>query len=137
MIVVVILPPVFVPVTVYVAWGVTAVGVPLSAPSEEAIDSPAGSDGDTDHVVTVPPVVVGVVVFIVVPFVKVNELGLYVMEVGATSLTTIVRVAVSVPAVLVAVTVYVEEDATAVGVPLMVPFAVFKDKPEGSDGETE
>ena len=137
MIVVVILPPVFVPVTVYVACGVTAVGVPLSAPSEEAMDSPAGSDGDTDHVVTVPPVVVGVVVFIVVPFVKVNELGLYVMEVGATSLTTIVRVAVSVPAVLVAVTVYVEEDATAVGVPLMVPFAVFKDKPEGSDGETE
>lgn len=75
MIVVVILPPVFVPVTVYVAWGVTAVGVPLSAPSEEAMDSPAGSEGETDHVVTVPPVVVGVVVFIVVPFVNVKELG--------------------------------------------------------------
>ncbi len=70
------------------------------------MDNPAGSDGETDHVVTVPPVVVGVVVFIVVPFVSVKELGLYVMEVGATSLTTIVRVAVSVPAVLVAVTVY-------------------------------
>ena len=54
----------------------TAVGVPLSAPSEEAMDKPAGSDGDTDHVVTVPPVVVGVVVFIVVPFVNVKELGL-------------------------------------------------------------
>ena len=115
----------------------TAVGVPLSAPSEAAIESPAGSDGDTDHVVTVPPVVVGVVVFIVVPFVNVKELGLYVMDVGATSLTTMVRVAVSVPAVLVAVTVYVEEEATTVGVPLMVPFAVFKDRPEGSDGETE
>ena len=87
--------------------------------------------------VTVPPVVVGVVVFIVVPFVNVNELGVYVMDVGATSLTTIVRVAVSVPAVLVAVTVYDDEEDTAVGVPLMVPFPVFRDKPEGSDGETE
>ncbi len=101
------------------------------------MDSPAGSDGETDHVVTVPPVVVGVVVFIVVPFVNVKELGLYVMEVGATSLTTIVRVAVSVPAVLVAVTVYDAEEATAVGVPLMVPFTVFNVNPEGSEGETE
>jgi hypothetical protein len=101
------------------------------------MDSPAGSDGETDHVVTVPPVVVGVVVFIVVPFVSVKELGLYVMEVGATSLTTIVRVAVSVPAVLVAVTVYDAEEATAVGVPLMVPVTVFKINPEGSEGETE
>lgn len=115
----------------------TAVGVPLSAPSEEAIDSPAGSEGETDQVVTVPPVVVGVVVFIVVPLVNVKELGLYVIEVGATSLTTIVRVAVSVPAVLVAVTVYEDDEATAVGVPLMVPFPVFKDKPEGSEGEIE
>ena len=59
------------------------------------------------------------------------------MDVGATSLTTIVRLAVSVPAVFVAVTVYEEEEATAVGVPLMVPFAVFRVKPEGSDGEIE
>jgi hypothetical protein len=44
---------------------------------------------------------------------------------------------VSVPAVLVAVTVYDAEEATAVGVPLMVPFTVFKVKPEGSEGETE
>jgi hypothetical protein len=101
------------------------------------MERPPGRDGDTDHVVTVPPVVEGVVVFIVVPFVSVKELGLYVIEVGATSLTTIVRVAVSVPAVLVAVTVYDAEEATAVGVPLMVPFTVFKVKPEGSEGETE
>ena len=52
-------------------------------------------------------------------------------------MTTIVRLAVSVPAVFVAVTVYEEEEATAVGVPLMVPFAVFRVKPEGSDGEIE
>ena len=53
----------------------TAVGVPLMVPFEVSSDKPAGSDGDTDHVVTVPPVVVGVVVFIVVPFVNVKELG--------------------------------------------------------------
>lgn len=40
------------------------------------MDKPAGSDGETVHVVTVPPVVVGVVVVIAVPFVKVNEFGL-------------------------------------------------------------
>ena len=51
-------------------------GVPLIAPSDEAIDRPGGRDGDTDHVVTVPPVVDGVVVVIAVPFVNVKELGL-------------------------------------------------------------
>ena len=59
------------------------------------------------------------------------------IDVGATSLTTIVRLAVSVPAVFVAVTVYWAEAATAVGVPLMVPVAVFRFRPEGSEGETE
>ena len=70
------LPPVLVPVTVYVAEEVTAVGVPLMAPSDEANERPAGSEGETDQDVTVPPVVVGVVVVMAVPLVKVNELGL-------------------------------------------------------------
>ena len=69
------------------------------------MDKPAGSDGDTDHVVTVPPMVVGVVVVIAVPFVNVNEFGLYAKEDGVISLTTMVTVAVSLPPVLVAVTV--------------------------------
>jgi len=55
---------------------VTDVGVPLIAPVEESRASPAGSPGDTDHVVTVPPEEVGVAVVIAVPFVSVNELGL-------------------------------------------------------------
>ena len=46
------------------------------APSEDARERPAGSDGDIDHVVTVPPVVVGVVVVMAVPFVNVNVFGL-------------------------------------------------------------
>ena len=56
----------------------TAVGVPLIAPVDESKDKPAGSEGDTDHEVMVPPLTVGVVVVIAVPLVSENELGLYV-----------------------------------------------------------
>lgn len=59
----------FVPVTVYTADEDTAVGVPLSAPSEEAKESPAGRGGEMVHDVTVPPLEVGVTVVINVPFV--------------------------------------------------------------------
>ena len=55
---------------------VTAVGVPLIAPVEESKDNPAGSEGETDHDVMVPPLAVGVVVVIAVPFVRVKEFGL-------------------------------------------------------------
>ena len=53
------------------------------------------------------------------------------------SLTTIVTLAVSVPPVLVAVIVYVADDVTAVGVPLIEPVDVSRAKPAGSDGDTE
>ena len=72
----VVLPPVLVAVTVYVAEDVTAVGVPLMAPVEESRESPAGSDGETDQEVTFPPLEVGVTVVMAVPFVKVNVFGL-------------------------------------------------------------
>ena len=48
---------------------------------------PAGSDGETDHDVGVPPLVVGVAVVINVPFVNVSELDGYVIVEGAISLT--------------------------------------------------
>jgi len=54
---------------------VIAVGVPLMAPVEESKLRPAGTDGEIDHEVAVPPPVVGVTVVIVVPFVRVSELG--------------------------------------------------------------
>ena len=82
-----------------------AVGVPEMAPVEESRDRPAGSDGETDHEMTVPPLVVGVTVVIAVPFVNVSELGEYVMVDGAMSLTWMVTVAVLLPPELVAVTV--------------------------------
>ena len=55
---------------------VTAVGVPEMAPVDESSDKPAGSEGETDHVVMVPPLAVGVTVVIAVPLVSVNESGL-------------------------------------------------------------
>ena len=68
-------------------------------------DNPAGRDGETDQDVTGPPLADGVTAVIAVPFVNVKELGLYEIEEGATSLTTIVTVAVSLPPVLEAVIV--------------------------------
>ena len=53
---------------------VTAVGVPPIAPVDESNDKPAGSDGETDHEVIVPPFAVGVTVVMAVPLVSVNEL---------------------------------------------------------------
>ena len=55
---------------------VTADGVPLMAPVVESSDRPDGSDGETDHEVMVPPLIVGGTVVMAVPFVKVNESGL-------------------------------------------------------------
>jgi hypothetical protein len=46
------------------------------APVEESRDSPAGSDGETDHEVIVPPPMVGVNVVIAVPFSNVTEVEL-------------------------------------------------------------
>ena len=83
----------------------TAVGVPLIAPVVPSNDKPAGSVGKTDHDVMVPPLIVGVAVVIAVSLVSVKLLGLYDKEDGAMSLTTIVRVAVSLPPVSPAVTV--------------------------------
>ena len=54
----------------------TAEGVPEMAPVEESRESPAGSEGETDQVVMVPPLEVGVTVVMAVPFVKVKEFGL-------------------------------------------------------------
>ena len=82
-----------------------AVGVPLIAPVTESRVRPVGSDGDTDHDVIAPPLTVGVTVVIGVPIVSVNEFGLYAKVDGATSFTSMVTVAESVPPVLVAVMV--------------------------------
>ena len=72
----VVLPPVLLAVIVYVAEEVMASGVPEMAPVEESMDNPDGSEGETDHEVTAPPLELGVTVVIAVPLVSVNELGL-------------------------------------------------------------
>ena len=48
-----------------------------------------------------------------------------------------VTVVVSLPPVLLAVTVYVAEEVIAVGVPLIAPVVVEKESPDGSDGEID
>ena len=130
------LPPVLLAVMVYVADEATAVGFPLIAPVEESRDKPAGSDGETDQEVIAPPLVVGVSVVMAVPFSKVREFELYEID-GATSLTTMVMLAVSVPPVLFAVIVYEAEEVIVVGVPEITPVEVSRTKPAGSDGETD
>ena len=130
------LPPVLLAVMVYVADEVTAVGFPLIAPVEESRDKPAGSDGETDQEVMAPPLVVGVNVVMAVPFSKVREFELYEID-GATSLTMMVMLAVSVPPVLFAVIVYEAEEVIVVGVPYIIPVEVLRNKPAGSDGETD
>jgi hypothetical protein len=130
------LPPVLLAVMVYVADEVTAVGFPLMAPVEESRDKPAGSDGETDQEVMAPPLVVGVNVVMAVPFSKVREFELYEID-GATSLTMMVMLAVSVPPVLFAVIVYEAEEVIVVGVPYIIPVEVLRNKPAGSDGETD
>lgn len=88
------------------------------------------------HVTTVPPVDDGVVDVIAVPLVRVNEFVENAIE-GVASLTVMVRVAVSVPPVLVAVMVYVAEGLIVVGTPVMTPVDVSRLIPAGREGETE
>ena len=82
-----------------------AVGVPEISPVEVSRERPAGSEGETDQDVIVPPFALGVTAVIALSFVSVNEFGLYVSEDGATSLTMMVTVAVSLPPVFVPVIV--------------------------------
>ena len=63
-------------VTVYVEVVLIADGVPEITPLDKSSARPAGRDGDTDQVVTVPPVIVGAEGAIGVPLVKVNGLSL-------------------------------------------------------------
>ena len=59
------------------------------------------------------------------------------MDDGAATLTVMITMAVALPPVLVAVTVYDVEDEMAVGVPLMAPVDVSKERPAGSVPEID
>ena len=82
-----------------------AVGVPLMDPVEVSKERPAGSVAEIDQEVTAPPLEVGVMADIVTSFVNESELGVYVMDDGATSLTTMDTTVELLPPPLVAVTV--------------------------------
>tara|TARA_B100000674_G_scaffold430198_1_gene386635 strand:- start:144 stop:374 length:231 start_codon:yes stop_codon:yes gene_type:complete len=74
-------------------------------PVEESMFRPFGSVGETVQLVTAPPLEVGVNGFIVASIAKESELGLYVIDDGAISLTCMVTVVVPLPPLLTAVTV--------------------------------
>ena len=113
------------------------VGVPEMAPVDVLKERPLGSDGEIDHEVTAPPLVLGVAVVMAESLVSVNGLPLYTMDDGAMSLTVMVTVAVELPPELLAVTVYCVWDETAVGVPEMAPVELENRRPAGSVGEID
>ena len=116
---------------------VMVVGVPEMAPVDVLKERPLGSDGEIDHEVTAPPLVLGVAVVMAESLVSVNGLPLYTMDDGAISLTVMVTVAVELPPELLAVTVYCVWDETAVGVPEMAPVELENRRPAGSVGEID
>ena len=73
--VVVSLPPVLVAVMVYVVDVLSSVGVPEMVPSVVLKANPPGRVGEMDHVTMSPPLTVGVIEVIAVPFVSVKESG--------------------------------------------------------------
>ena len=85
--------------------GETAVGVPLISPVVALNVRPAGKAGEIDQDATGPPLAVGAIGVMAVPFSAVNELGENVMPEGAATSTSMVMVAVAFPPVLLAVTV--------------------------------
>jgi hypothetical protein len=80
------------------------VGVPVITHEVVLRDKPVGSAGLTLHEVGAPPVFVGVIVPTLIPLVKMNGLPAN-PSAGVASFTVALKVAVPVPAVLVAVTV--------------------------------
>ena len=114
--------------------GETTVGVPLISPVEVFRERPVGSAGVIDHEATGPPLAVGMAGVMLVPFSAVSELGLKEMPDGAATSISMVMVAVALPPVLLAVTVYDAEELTTVGVPEMAPVVLSKTRPAGSVG---
>ena len=82
----------------------TTVGVPVITPVVWLNARPAGKFGETDQVITAPPLFVGASGAIGDPLVSVNGEPLYEID-GTTSLTVISMVIVSLPPVFVAVIV--------------------------------
>ena len=81
-----------------------AVGVPEISPVLPSITNPGGSAGDTVHESTLPPSLVGITELIGESFDKLKAFGLYSINDGGTSLTSIVTVVELLPPALVAVT---------------------------------
>ena len=73
---VVVLPPVFIATIVYVVNGEMTIGVPVISPVVGLMLKPVGNDGVATQVTTGPPLAVGVIGVIAVPFVSIKEVVL-------------------------------------------------------------
>jgi len=80
-------------------------GVPLMAPVDELNESPLGTAGLISHVVTLPPLMAGVVVVMSVPFSSVKSCDEYTTVLGATSLMVMLMETETEPPELLAQTV--------------------------------
>lgn len=90
-------------------------------PFVELKASPAGNDAEMLHEVAGEPVLRGAITEAATSLYKVNEVGEYEMF-GADGTTASVREVVTLPAELVAVTVYEVAVEVRVGVPEITPF---------------
>ena len=91
--------------------------------------------GLISHEVMLPPLTDGRFGVIVVPFVRVMFSGEYESEFGAASLMVMLTWAEVEPPELLAQTVYVVAVVcSTVGVPLMAPVEVLKERPVGTEG---
>src|SRR5882757_10077303 len=97
---------------------------------------PAGNAGEMDQEVTAPPVEAGVRVAVGSPTASATR-PLGYLAAGATSLTDMTRLAVALPPLFVAVSVYVACAVTAVAVPVIEPEVVLRVSPDGNAGVTE
>jgi hypothetical protein len=108
--------------------------VPLIKPVEELKVKPFGKKvGDSSYAVTVPPVLV-IVYSDAVSFWKAEKLSPERVIIGGSP-TSKVKVAEDVPAMLIAVIVYIFASCIAVGEPDNNPVVVLKIKPAGAEGE--
>ena len=93
-------------------------------------DNPVGSVGVTDHEVAAPPALVGTTATIAEFSVRLRVAVAYEISGGASEATTLIEtVVVSLPALLLAVTVNVVCADVADGVPEICPVEELKDKP--------
>ena len=112
-------------------------GTPEIKPVVVLNEIPDGKDGETLKLLAGPPELLGIRAFITEAKVRLTEFDEYEMFGGAKVAATSMDIwTESLPALLVAVTVYTVVELVAVGVPEIWPVKELNASPAGSDGDT-